>query len=112
MISLFFLFIGDVIKDREQDENLLFVDRFITTCNQVFPDAENDSSQFPSNRDGIFGVVFLVVIGGSLKDVFPVNSSWFDGSANMDNESAIHSFILEVGNWWNFFLDHRVSPFT
>lgn len=97
----------DLHEDSEQDEHLLFVD-----IDQVFPDAENDSSEFPSDRNGIFGVVFLVLIVGTLKNIVPVNSSWFDGSAKMNNISRVHALILQVGNMWDLLFDHVVCPFT
>ena len=85
-------FFLDLEQTADQDE-----DHLIVHVHDVFPHAEDNSSQLSRDGDGVLGVVGLLLIALSLHHDVPVDGTRLHCSGQFNEESAVREgLILEV----------------
>jgi len=67
--------------------------------NDIFPNAENNSSKLSSNRDNILGIVNFLFFVSTVHDNVPVDCSWLNSSKELEKELTVtHALILKTGD--------------
>lgn len=79
---------------------------------QVFPHVENDALERPGNGQSVFGVALVCFLVILLFDDVPVDDSWLDSTAQVDQVlSSLKVFlVLEVLDWGVLSVSHLVGP--